>query len=111
MSRFAVFRPPAPPGAGGGDRAGGRRPVASARRARSTTTGRPPVRVVVVGASSGLGRCLSVGLARRGARVALLARRRDRLERAAEEAGHGALAVECDVTSPVSAASAVAGAA
>jgi len=69
------------------------------------------VRVVVVGASSGLGRCLSVGLARRGARVALLARRRDRLERAAEEAGHGALAVECDVTSPVSAASAVAGAA
>jgi NAD(P)-dependent dehydrogenase (short-subunit alcohol dehydrogenase family) len=55
-------------------------------------------RIVVIGASSGLGRCIGVGLARRGARVALLARRRDRLESAAREAGSGALAVTCDVT-------------
>ncbi|MFZ1174746.1 MAG: short-chain dehydrogenase, partial [Mycobacterium sp.] len=31
---------------------------------------------MVVGASSGLGRCIGVGLARRGDQVALLARRR-----------------------------------
>ena len=57
-----------------------------------------PLRAVVVGASSGLGRCIGIGLAERGARVALLARRRQRLEAAAEEAGSGALAIECDVT-------------
>ncbi|MCV7098988.1 SDR family NAD(P)-dependent oxidoreductase [Mycobacterium palustre] len=55
-------------------------------------------RTVVVGASSGLGRCIGVGLARRGDRVALLARRRERIEAAAAEAGPGAVAVECDVT-------------
>lgn len=55
-------------------------------------------RTVVVGASSGLGRCIGVGLARRGDRVALLARRRERIEAAAREAGDGAIAVECDVT-------------
>jgi NAD(P)-dependent dehydrogenase (short-subunit alcohol dehydrogenase family) len=52
---------------------------------------------VVVGASSGLGRCIGIGLARRGARVALLARRLERLERAAREAGSDALAIPCDV--------------
>jgi NAD(P)-dependent dehydrogenase (short-subunit alcohol dehydrogenase family) len=56
------------------------------------------VRTVVVGASSGLGRCLGVGLAERGAQVALLARRRQRLVDAAAAAGPGALAIECDVT-------------
>jgi NAD(P)-dependent dehydrogenase (short-subunit alcohol dehydrogenase family) len=56
------------------------------------------VRTVVVGASSGLGRCIGIGLAQRGARVALLARRLDRLESAAEEAGNDAVAIECDVT-------------
>jgi NAD(P)-dependent dehydrogenase (short-subunit alcohol dehydrogenase family) len=56
------------------------------------------VRTVVVGASSGLGRCIGVGLARRGDQVALLARRRERLEGAAREAGRAALVVECDVT-------------
>ena len=55
-------------------------------------------RTVVVGASSGLGRCIGVGLAQRGGQVALLARRRDRIESAAAEAGQGAVAVECDVT-------------
>lgn len=56
------------------------------------------MRAVVVGASSGLGRCLGVGLAQRGADVALLARRRDRLEGAAKEAGGGTIAISCDVT-------------
>lgn len=56
------------------------------------------MRAVVVGASSGLGRCIGVGLAHRGARVALLARRVERLEAAAEEAGRAAQAIECDVT-------------
>jgi NAD(P)-dependent dehydrogenase (short-subunit alcohol dehydrogenase family) len=65
------------------------------------------VRAVVVGASSGLGRCIGVGLARRGANVALLARRRERLEGAAAEAGAGALAIECDVTEPSSVTSAI----
>jgi NAD(P)-dependent dehydrogenase (short-subunit alcohol dehydrogenase family) len=56
------------------------------------------VRTVVVGASSGLGRCIGIGLAQRGARVALLARRLERLEDAAREAGGDTLAIECDVT-------------
>ncbi|MEB3982149.1 SDR family NAD(P)-dependent oxidoreductase [Mycobacterium sp. 663a-19] len=66
---------------------------------------------MVVGASSGLGRCIGVGLGQRGERVALLARRRERIEAAANEAGQGAIAVECDVTDEASCASAVAEAA
>lgn len=69
------------------------------------------MRVVVVGASSGLGRCIGLGLAKRGARVALLARRRDRLVAAAEEAGGGAEAVVCDVTDERSCRDAIATAA
>jgi NAD(P)-dependent dehydrogenase (short-subunit alcohol dehydrogenase family) len=64
-------------------------------------------RTVVIGASSGLGRCIGVGLAQRGANVALLARRRERLEGAAQDAGEGAIAVECDVTDEDSCRSAV----
>jgi NAD(P)-dependent dehydrogenase (short-subunit alcohol dehydrogenase family) len=64
-------------------------------------------RTVVVGASSGLGRCIGVGLARRGAQVALLARRRARIEAAAKDAGPGAVAIECDVTDEGSCRSAV----
>lgn len=56
------------------------------------------MKAVVVGASSGLGRCIGVDLGRRGDRVALLARRHDRLVDAAKEAGPDALAVACDVT-------------
>lgn len=56
------------------------------------------MRVVVVGASSGLGRCIGVGLAQRGDRVALMARRQDRLEDAAKEAGGDTITVRCDVT-------------
>ncbi len=60
------------------------------------------MRTVVVGASSGLGRCIGIGLAQRGAQVALLARRQDRLERAAQEAGGGTVAIACDVTDEAS---------
>ena len=65
------------------------------------------MRTVVVGASSGLGRAIAIGLAQRGARVAMLARRRDRLERAAAEAGD-ALAIPCDVTDDASCRDAIA---
>lgn len=64
-------------------------------------------RTVVVGASSGLGRCIGVGLAQRGAQVALLARRRARIEAAANEAGSGTVAIECDVTDEASCRSAI----
>ena len=69
------------------------------------------MKAVVVGASSGLGRCIAVGLGQRGHQVALLARRKDRLDAAAEEAGAGSLAIECDVTDETSARAAVAQAA
>lgn len=67
----------------------------------------PGPRTVVVGASSGLGRCIGVGLGERGGRVALLARRKDRLVRAAAEAGPDAIAIECDVTDAVSCCAAI----
>jgi short-subunit dehydrogenase len=55
---------------------------------------------VVTGASSGIGRAVSERLARRGARVALVARSAERLGTVAEsirQAGGIALAVPCDV--------------
>lgn len=64
-------------------------------------------RIVVVGASSGLGRTIAVDQAAKGNRVAFLARRKDRLEAAAAEVGNGAVAVACDVTEPTSVASAI----
>jgi NAD(P)-dependent dehydrogenase (short-subunit alcohol dehydrogenase family) len=60
------------------------------------------VRTVVVGASSGLGRCIAVGLSRRGDQVAVLARRYEMLTEAAKEAGPGTLAIACDVTDEAS---------
>jgi len=65
------------------------------------------MRTVVVGASSGLGRSIAIGLGQRGATVALLARRHDRLVDAAKEAGPGALAIVCDVTDESSCRSAI----
>ncbi|RMH24430.1 MAG: SDR family oxidoreductase [Planctomycetota bacterium] len=56
---------------------------------------------IVTGASSGIGRATALALAKRGARVALAARRVDRLDELAGEihAGGGkAIAVQCDVT-------------
>lgn len=64
-------------------------------------------RVIIVGASSGLGRCLGVGLVARGSQVALLARREENVVAAAAEAGNGAHPIRCDVTDPVSCASAI----
>jgi len=58
--------------------------------------------VLVTGASSGIGRETALGFGRAGARVALVARRQDRLEalRATIEREHGgtALVLPCDVT-------------
>lgn len=58
------------------------------------------VSAVVTGASSGIGRLLALRFAREGARVALVARRRDRLDAIADEIrglGPDALVVPCDV--------------
>jgi NAD(P)-dependent dehydrogenase (short-subunit alcohol dehydrogenase family) len=65
------------------------------------------MRTVIVGASSGLGRSIATGLGQRGATVALLARRLDRLVDAAKEAGPGALAIACDVTDELSCKAAI----
>jgi NAD(P)-dependent dehydrogenase (short-subunit alcohol dehydrogenase family) len=65
------------------------------------------MKIVVVGASSGLGRCIGVDRGRRGDQVALLARRQDRLIEAAEEAGTGAIPIQCDVTDEKSCRAAV----
>ena len=68
-------------------------------------------RVVVVGASTGLGRCIGTGLAQRGSTVALLARRLDKLEEAAKEAGGGAVIFACDAVDQRSAAESIGAAA
>ena len=65
------------------------------------------MRTVVVGASSGLGRCIGVGQTQRGSQTALLARRTERLEAAAKEAGPGTVAIACDVTDTASVQSAI----
>ena len=53
---------------------------------------------VITGASSGIGEATARALAADGHRVALLARRLDRIQRLAEELGDGAIAIEADVT-------------
>jgi NAD(P)-dependent dehydrogenase (short-subunit alcohol dehydrogenase family) len=69
------------------------------------------MRTVVVGASSGLGRCIGVALGQRGEQVALLARRKERLDDAAAEAGANggtrAIAIACDVTDETSCTTAI----
>lgn len=53
---------------------------------------------VITGASSGIGEATARALAADGYRVALLARRVDRIQSVAEEVGNGAIAIEADVT-------------
>jgi NAD(P)-dependent dehydrogenase (short-subunit alcohol dehydrogenase family) len=65
------------------------------------------MKAVVVGASSGLGRCIGIGLAQRGAHVALLARRQELLDTAAAEAGNDTLAITCNAADESSAESAI----
>ena len=65
------------------------------------------LRALVTGASSGIGRGLAVRLAREGARVALVARRADELEKLAAEiraSGGEADVLPCDVADAASAA-------
>jgi NAD(P)-dependent dehydrogenase (short-subunit alcohol dehydrogenase family) len=64
-------------------------------------------RVLVVGASSGIGRALGLQLARRGAQVAFAARRTELVEAAAAQAGGGAIGVVCDVRDEESCSGAV----
>ena len=52
---------------------------------------------VVTGASRGIGKAVARSLAAAGARVALVARHREPLERLAAELGGGAVAVPCDL--------------
>ena len=57
-------------------------------------------RVLVVGASAGIGRATGVATARAGAHVALAARRLDLLREVVEQIGPVVFPVHCDVREP-----------
>src|SRR5580704_5913297 len=62
---------------------------------RTDLTGR---RILVTGASSGIGAATCRSIVAQGGSVAMLARRKERLDALAEELGERAVAVACDVT-------------
>jgi NAD(P)-dependent dehydrogenase (short-subunit alcohol dehydrogenase family) len=64
-------------------------------------------RVLVVGASSGIGRDIAESLAGHGARVAFAARRGELVEDAARKVGNGAIGLACDVRDEASCGSVV----
>src|SRR5690606_22913357 len=64
--------------------------------------------VLIVGASSGIGRVLGLQAAAAGASVAFAARRRELVEAAAAEAGNGAVGLVCDVRDEAACAAVVA---
>src|SRR3954454_832848 len=53
---------------------------------------------LVTGASSGIGEATARALARQGAKVAIAARRKDRLDALAQELGGDVLVIEADIT-------------
>ncbi len=57
---------------------------------------------LVTGAGSGIGRASAIALAASGFTVVLSGRQLERLERTAEDAGRGAIALACDVRDPAS---------
>jgi NAD(P)-dependent dehydrogenase (short-subunit alcohol dehydrogenase family) len=59
-------------------------------------------RIVVTGASRGIGRRFADALVREGAHVALLARASDALDTTARELGASAVAIPCDIADPQS---------
>ena len=63
-----------------------------------STDQRTPRVAVVIGASTGIGEATARALAAVGHRVALLARRTDRIHALADELGNGVIAIKADVT-------------
>jgi NAD(P)-dependent dehydrogenase (short-subunit alcohol dehydrogenase family) len=55
---------------------------------------------IVTGAGSGIGRACAIALAREGAKLALVGRRKERLEETAREIGDSALVLAADVSNP-----------
>jgi NAD(P)-dependent dehydrogenase (short-subunit alcohol dehydrogenase family) len=55
---------------------------------------------IITGAGSGIGRACAIAMASEGARVALIGRRKDRIEEVAQEIGDLAFAITADVSKP-----------
>jgi NAD(P)-dependent dehydrogenase (short-subunit alcohol dehydrogenase family) len=53
---------------------------------------------IITGAGTGIGRACALAMASEGARVALIGRRKDRVEEVAREIGNDAIAIQCDVS-------------